>query len=119
MRAGAVTDPIGHDRRWLLGAPVVGVAVAGAANLLPACLVTETGGDAIHPFRVDVPEAALVDLRRRLAAIRWPRRETITDQSQGVQLAKMQSLDTGGHFAAWEEPELFSAEMRAVFRSLR
>ena len=38
------------------------------------------------------PEAALVDLRRRIAATRWPDRETVNDQSQGVQLAKLQAL---------------------------
>jgi pimeloyl-ACP methyl ester carboxylesterase len=46
----------------------------------------------IRPFRIDVPEVALVDLRRRIAATRWPDRETVTDQSQGVPLAKIQEL---------------------------
>jgi pimeloyl-ACP methyl ester carboxylesterase len=48
--------------------------------------------DAVRPFRINVPEAALVDLRRRVAATRWPDRETVTDQSQGVPLAKIQEL---------------------------
>ena len=47
---------------------------------------------AIRPFRVSVPEEAIVDLRRRIAATRWPDRETVKDQSQGVQLAKLQEL---------------------------
>jgi pimeloyl-ACP methyl ester carboxylesterase len=47
---------------------------------------------AIRPFRVNVPDAALADLRRRIAATRWPDRETVSDQSQGVQLAKLQEL---------------------------
>jgi pimeloyl-ACP methyl ester carboxylesterase len=47
---------------------------------------------AIRPFRVNVPEAALADLRRRIAATRWPDRETVSDQSQGVQLATLQEL---------------------------
>jgi pimeloyl-ACP methyl ester carboxylesterase len=46
----------------------------------------------IRPFHVDIPEEALVDLRRRIAATQWPERETVTDQSQGVQLATMQKL---------------------------
>jgi pimeloyl-ACP methyl ester carboxylesterase len=46
----------------------------------------------IRPFRVDIPEAALVDLRRRIAATRWPEREVVADQSQGVQLATIQKL---------------------------
>jgi pimeloyl-ACP methyl ester carboxylesterase len=46
----------------------------------------------IRPFHVDVPEDDLVDLRRRLAATRWPEKETVADQSQGVQLATIQEL---------------------------
>jgi hypothetical protein len=41
----------------------------------------------IRPFDVDVPDEALEDLRRRIAATRWPERETVADQSQGVPLA--------------------------------
>jgi pimeloyl-ACP methyl ester carboxylesterase len=47
---------------------------------------------AIRPFRINVPEEALVDLRRRVLATRWPDRETVTDRSQGAQLAKIQEL---------------------------
>jgi Epoxide hydrolase N terminus len=47
---------------------------------------------AVRPFHIDVPEEALVDLRRRIAATRWPDRETVDDFSQGVQLAKIQEL---------------------------
>ncbi len=47
---------------------------------------------AIRPFRVDVPEADLDGLRRRLAATRWPDRETVPDRSQGAQLAELQEL---------------------------
>jgi len=46
----------------------------------------------IRPFHVEVPEEDLVDLRRRIAETRWPEKETVTDQSQGVQLATMQEL---------------------------
>jgi pimeloyl-ACP methyl ester carboxylesterase len=48
--------------------------------------------DATRPFRVNVPEAELTELRRRIQATRWPERETVADASQGVQLATMQSL---------------------------
>ena len=48
--------------------------------------------DAIRPFQVSIPEEALVDLRRRIAATRWPDKETVADQSQGVQLATIQEL---------------------------
>src|SRR5215212_6240502 len=47
---------------------------------------------AVRPFRIDVPEEELLDLRRRVAATRWPDKETVIDQSQGVQLAKIQEL---------------------------
>src|SRR3954452_12076626 len=47
---------------------------------------------AIRPFHFEVPEAELVELRRRINATRWPDRETVTDASQGVQLATTQAL---------------------------
>jgi pimeloyl-ACP methyl ester carboxylesterase len=47
---------------------------------------------AIRSFQVNVPEAELTELRRRINATRWPERETVTDASQGVQLATMQAL---------------------------
>ena len=46
----------------------------------------------IRPFHFEAPEAQLADLRRRVAATRWPDKETVTDASQGVQLATMQKL---------------------------
>ena len=176
------------SRSRLLGA----AATAGVVGLMPAALRAAPAGDAIRPFRVNVPHADLDDLRRRVLATRWPAKETVADQSQGVQLAKLQRLvrywgtdydwrkgeaklnalpmfvteidglniqfihvrsrhdnamplimshgwpgprswversyhkliyfdevDKGGHFAAWDEPELFSTEVRAAFRSLR
>src|SRR3954466_9585172 len=50
---------------------------------------TTTG---IRPFSVDVPEEKLTDLRRRIAAMQWPEKETVPDESQGVPLATMQEL---------------------------
>jgi len=159
----------------------------------------------IRPFRVDVPDEAIADLRRRIAAARWPSHELVADRSQGVQLTTIRELasywtteydwracemrlnalpqftteidgtsihfihvkspqphaagqprpavklpvgfttfpgeifrtprtwaeksypsltyfnevDKGGHFAAWEEPELFATEIRAAFSPLR
>jgi pimeloyl-ACP methyl ester carboxylesterase len=46
----------------------------------------------IRPFTVGIPQAALEDLRRRIAETRWPDRETVDDQSQGIQLAKLKPL---------------------------
>ena len=47
---------------------------------------------AVRPFRIDVPEEDLVDLRRRIADTQWPEKETVADESQGVQLATIQEL---------------------------
>lgn len=50
------------------------------------------GRDGVRPFRVNVPEAELNELRRRIQATRWPDRETVNDATQGVQLATTQAL---------------------------
>jgi len=51
----------------------------------------------VRPFKIGFPEADLADLRRRVNATRWPDRETVTDDTQGVRLALMQDLaNTGG-----------------------
>jgi pimeloyl-ACP methyl ester carboxylesterase len=50
------------------------------------------GTAAVRPFRVEVPEEELVELRRRITATRWPSRELVTDRTQGVQLATVQEL---------------------------
>jgi pimeloyl-ACP methyl ester carboxylesterase len=54
--------------------------------------MTKTEASAIRPFHVSFPESELADLRRRVNATRWPERETVTDATQGVQLATMQKL---------------------------
>ncbi len=54
--------------------------------------LSSSSDSAIRPFHVSVPEEALVDLRQRLAATRWPDKETVNDQSQGVQLETMKAL---------------------------
>jgi Epoxide hydrolase N terminus len=51
-----------------------------------------TKAGAIRPYKVDIPEEVLTDLRRRIAATRWPHKELVADHSQGVQLATMQEL---------------------------
>jgi pimeloyl-ACP methyl ester carboxylesterase len=53
---------------------------------------TATDKTAIRPFRVNVPETELTELRRRINATKWPEREAVTDASQGVQLATTQAL---------------------------
>ena len=76
-------------RRELLAA----TAAAGAFSMLPGTLrAATTGGDTIRPFSVNFPQERIAELRRRIAATQWPERETVTDTSQGVQLAPMQEL---------------------------
>jgi len=74
---------------------------SGYAQTVPTASVSakrsakapEAGGDqSIRPFHVNIPQDALVDLKRRLAGTRWPDKETVADQSQGVQLATMKAL---------------------------
>ena len=92
MRTTVTTEAIDHDRRRFLETAAMGIAAAGVASMLPANPAAAAEGDAIRPFRVNVPEEALVDLRRRINATKWPDRETVKDASQGVQLATIEAL---------------------------
>jgi len=74
----------------LLAAP--SYAQTAPAADAEASVIATAEDNAIRPFHNNIPEEALVDLRRRIAATRWPERETVTDASQGVQLATMQNL---------------------------
>ena len=67
-------------------------AAIGAAGLLSEQIAWAADGVAIRPFHVAFPEAELIDLRRRIAATRWPDKETVNDPSQGVQLATTRQL---------------------------
>jgi pimeloyl-ACP methyl ester carboxylesterase len=62
------------------------------ATTAPTKSRTLTGDTTIRPFTYNAPEAELVDLKRRITATRWPDKETVADQSQGVQLATIQKL---------------------------
>ena len=64
-------------------------------------IADRTGSDktANRPFRVETSEAELTELRRRISATRWPERETVSDATQGVQLATIQAL---AHYWATE-----------------
>jgi pimeloyl-ACP methyl ester carboxylesterase len=87
------------NRRTVLAATAAAGGYLLAASTAPRAAGTGSAqagegpqDTALRPFRINVPEEALVDLRRRLAATRWPDRETVTDDSQGAQLATMQEL---------------------------
>ena len=92
MRTRPGSEVIDQDRRQLLSTVTMGIAAVGAASLFPAYPAPAATSDEIRPFLVNVPEEGLVDLRRRINATRWPDRETVTDESQGVQLATIQEV---------------------------
>jgi pimeloyl-ACP methyl ester carboxylesterase len=71
---------------------LAGSLAAYAVDVLPTAASAVAEDSAIRPFHVNVAEAQLVDLRRRISATRWPDRETVTDDSQGVPLAMIQDL---------------------------
>jgi len=91
MRARSRSGIVDHDRRQVLSTLAIGAAVIGA-GLLPGDAWAAEGRDAIRPFRANVPEEDVAELRRRVAATRWPARETVEDQSQGIQLGKLKPL---------------------------
>jgi pimeloyl-ACP methyl ester carboxylesterase len=73
----------------------IGVIAMATMTPLPLSSTPAAGQNndtAIRPFRVEVPQADLTDLRRRLAATRWPTKELVEDRSQGVQLATLKEL---------------------------
>lgn len=92
MLASADSESLNRDRRRFLTTAAIGIAAAGASSLFPSYPASAATGDAIRPFRVDTPEADLLDLRRRVLATRWPERETVDDQSQGIKLEKIKPL---------------------------
>jgi pimeloyl-ACP methyl ester carboxylesterase len=73
---------------------LAGTMVAGALVMQGTLSNAQSGSDkAIRPFnKLHVPEEQLVDLKRRILATQWPEKETVTDPSQGVQLATMQAV---------------------------
>ncbi|BAZ21445.1 hypothetical protein NIES4073_23230 [Kalymmatonema gypsitolerans NIES-4073] len=102
-----MSEKISHQRRRFLGIASMTIAATqlgrfGSANAQssqtkpnetttqPGTVHTNT--TAIRPFRINMPQEALVDLRQRIAATRWPDKETVADQSQGVQLVTIQKL---------------------------
>src|SRR5215471_6543000 len=68
------------------------LSAQGATAAYPAIAAAADIRTAIRPFRVNISDADLADLRHRLLATRWPDKETVGDRSQGVQLEKLQAL---------------------------
>ena len=92
MTTRARADILNPDRRQLLSQAAMTAVAASVTSLLPLRPAKAAASGTIRPFRVSVPEEDLLDLRRRLAATRWPDREIVADQSQGVQLTTLQQL---------------------------
>ncbi len=84
----AISNSASSDRRTFLA----GCAAVGASGLLATQARAAADPNAIRAFHVSVPQEQLADLRRRIAATKWPERETVTDPTQGVQLATIQKL---------------------------
>jgi hypothetical protein len=90
---GAATATVGASQLGLLALPRRLEAMTGAITATPPDVARQTGTETdIRPFRVSIPEAELVDLRRRIKATKWPEKETVNDESQGVQFATTQKL---------------------------
>src|SRR5215472_14537088 len=88
------------DRRRFCGAAAATVAATGFSTLLLSdrskamnAVAQPNGATAVRPFDVPVvPEAQLADLRTRIQATRWPDKETVSDATQGIQLASIQAI---------------------------
>ncbi|MEH1887705.1 epoxide hydrolase family protein [Nostoc sp.] len=103
-----MSEKINHQRRRFLGIAAMTIATTqlgrfGSANAqyskvtpkettMTQLETLHTDTTTIRPFHINVPQAALDDLRRRIIATRWPEKETVADQSQGVQFATIQKL---------------------------
>src|SRR3954469_18962059 len=92
-----MSDTTAYARRRSLRNATMTLAAAELAAFAPAppasaAAAAPTHDDRVRPFRVRFPDRALVDLRRRIAATRWPDRETVANTSQGVPLALMQQV---------------------------
>jgi pimeloyl-ACP methyl ester carboxylesterase len=85
-------EELSFDRRRVVTTAATGFAAVAVLHILPEIAAAANGDSTIRPFRIDVPEAQLTELRRRIKATRWPDRETVADSSQGVQLATIQAL---------------------------
>jgi pimeloyl-ACP methyl ester carboxylesterase len=84
-RAGPLHDPAASRVQ------VTALIGASVTTEIAMSSTVETTSE-IRPFDVDIPDEELAELRRRIALVRWPSRELVTDRSQGVQLATIQEL---------------------------
>src|ERR1043166_9384 len=71
---------------------VIAMATLSSVTVSSTPAAAENNDKAIRPFRVNIPEKDLVELRRRVATARFPSKELVEDRSQGVQLATLKAL---------------------------
>jgi len=90
---------------------LVASALTSVAMMMPMPLGAATG-DTIRPFSTTFPQEQLDDLRRRVAATRWPDKETVADDMQGVQLATIQKL--AKHWATDYDWSKMAARLKAL-----
>src|SRR5918992_1230073 len=94
LAAACGTGETPHPTPPPAGDPTAAPAMSEASQLtaVPQKETAMTTHPAVRPFRIDVPEEELAELRRRILAARWPSKELVEDRSQGVQLATIQEL---------------------------
>lgn len=100
------SEEVDQNRRLLLGTVALGIAATGTASLFPSPSAAAGAREAIRPFTISFPPEEIAELRRRIAATRWPEGELVSGEAsrriwltplaagetQGVQLATMQKL---------------------------
>src|SRR4051794_30393767 len=103
-------------REMLAASTAAGVAFAFLSNQAWAHAAAPPGvtlsGSTVRPFRVNVPQEAIDDLRRRIAGTRWPSKELVADRSQGVQLEALQAL--ARYWGAEYDPGRVGARLNAL-----
>jgi pimeloyl-ACP methyl ester carboxylesterase len=115
----ATEEAVYNRRRFLqntvlaAGAAQLGITdfVVAQAGTVPDAATAKESDD-IRPFRSNIPEADLADLRRRILATRWPERENVPDATQGVQLATIKAL--AGYWATKYDWRKFEAQLNAL-----
>jgi pimeloyl-ACP methyl ester carboxylesterase len=95
--ANGASEEVPYTRRRFLRETVLAVGAAqfgitALAEEQPEPVAAAKESDIIRPFHVSFPDTDLAEMRQRIAATKWPERETVTDDSQGVQLATIQAL---------------------------
>jgi pimeloyl-ACP methyl ester carboxylesterase len=93
---------INNLKRALYSAFVIAIG-GGILSTTPGVVKAQ---ETIRPFKIDIPESAITDLRQRIKATRWPEKETVNDRTQGVQLQQIQELvNYWGNGYDWRKTE--------------